>query len=374
MPATSPVNPSRHGEGEQVTRIGMAIDPERLHVMERRRRRWHTIGSSSLAAFAVLLLVANVLLVGQRGASTPIDEAALLAEFAAPTAADAVATGEFAPVDTASSASAPEAPAEAVEGGEGTDATPPSGTQSPTGADGQADPPASDAPESAPATAPATPPGSSQESAPVAPTAPTFALPGDGVYAYATEGYETVSLGGARHDYPERTFAIIEAQGGCEWTFDHRILEEKRTVNTFCHDGPQQRVLRYDGWITFFGSTAESHYTCEGARADRRDQPGARHTSECTDGSATTSDVTTYVGMQEMVIGGVKVQAMAYRIETKVTGSVTGTSSQAVWLRPSDGLPLRIERDTDTSAHEFGAQVDYVEHAVFELESLNPRS
>ncbi len=378
-----PVNPSRHSEGDNMTRIGMAIDPDRLHVMQRRRGRIRRAVEGLIAVFAVLLLAGNVVLVEQRGASTAVDEAALLAEFSSPPSSEADA-------DPASVVAAPDLGVPAVDGEAGPATAGDDGktqsaqdTDETVADDGSATPagePAAgaaaegDKPGSSPAArpSPAEAPAA-QSPAPPPPAAKVFAVPARGVYAYATEGWEKISLGGARHDYPERTFAVIEPKGGCEWTFDHRVLEEKRTVNTYCHEGPDQSVVAYDGWVTFFGSTAESHYTCTGTRADRRDQPGAKHQSQCTDGDATTSDVTTYLGLQELVIGGTSVRAMAYSTDTVIKGSITGTSHTSVWLRPEDGLPLRIERDTETSTYEFGTDVDYVEHAVFMAESLEPR-
>jgi hypothetical protein len=339
-----------------MTKIGMALDPARQVAIARRRSRRRVLAEVLVATVAIAELVGAGVVLTQRSVSTQVAVQDLLSDFRTsqlPLANSGVVPSEASRAQTPSD----EGMAPAVS-----DAAPGSSDQSPyTQPSDAADAPVAQAPTSEMAE------GTSVASAPV------FGLPSEGLYTYDTTGYERISLGGSRHDYPEQTHVLVSHTGGCEWTFDHRVLEEKRTVSTYCHDGPAQLAVAYDGWITFYGSTAESHYTCDrGIRGRLGDSPGDTHRSSCTDGDGTSSDITTFVAMQVMDVGGVRVEALHYQIDTTLSGSVVGTSKQQIWLHPDSGLPLRIERRTDTEANEFGAQVNYVEDATFKVVSLTP--
>ena len=65
-------------------------------------------------------------------------------------------------------------------------------------------------------------------------SAPAFTAPAEGVYAYATRGYERISFGGARHDYPSETFATARRRPGCQWEFEQRVAKEHVETRLFC--------------------------------------------------------------------------------------------------------------------------------------------
>ena len=199
-----------------------------------------------------------------------------------------------------------------------------------------------------------------------------FRAPADGVYSYRTRGYEEVSLGGGRHDYPERTYAAARAKGGCDWELEHRILEEHVERRLQC-SGPGQFTEKEErADITFFGQTNSVYYRCDVVIARVDDQPGTKRTGTCRadDGQAVLT--TTFIGRERLTIGGVTVDALRIVMDGVVSGRAEGTSRSDNWLHPDTGLMLKSIRKVQTRAKAFGTTVDYREDATFELEKLEP--
>lgn len=44
----------------------------------------------------------------------------------------------------------------------------------------------------------------------------------------ATSGWESIDLAGARHDYPEESFASVRLANGCRWQIEHRVIVDVR--------------------------------------------------------------------------------------------------------------------------------------------------
>lgn len=378
-----------------MTRIGMALDsrPDRTRV---RRRRFRLLLEVIIGVVALALLATNVFLVTQRDRTTEVAVDDLLAEVRDPAGGDP-GTAPATPEDDASgqaSAAAPTGDVSEPAGGDAGPSTAPSEEDAgapETAADTSAQPSADAQPDRAGATAdgedeeadPAAqepapkPDDSSQAPAASTPAAgPVFSVPAEGVYSYRTEGYESVSMGGARHDYPDRSYAIVEHGDGCEWTWDHRVIEEHRDKSTLCTEGPQISNVRFDNHVTFFGQKNESHFECsgEGTHADLRDQPGDTHHGSCTDGNSTSDETETFVGRETLVVGGVEVEALRYHDEAEISGDTTGQSVQERWVHPETGLLLKMVRSTRSTAQAFGAsEVHYEEEATFVLESLEPQ-
>lgn len=206
-------------------------------------------------------------------------------------------------------------------------------------------------------------------------SAPTFGMPAEGVYTYVTEGWETVSMAGARHDYPSETFAAVRHLGGCRWETDHRFLEEHRERKEYCSDGSALLALGFDSYITFFGQTAESHGRCDPPQVSAHlpAEPGQRYTSTCAGDGWTSDAVVTFVGRESVVIAGQPVEALHYTQKTTLQGSTRGESDMDVWYHPETGLPLEVNRRTRSFAQAFGGEVEYNEDVHFVLGSLDPQ-
>ena len=214
------------------------------------------------------------------------------------------------------------------------------------------------------------------ESAPVGSDgAPTFGTPTEGVYTYATTGWETVSMAGARHDYPAETFAAVRHLGGCRWETDHRFLEEHRERKEYCSDGSALLALGFDSYITFFGQTAESHGRCDPPQVSAHlpADPGQRYTSTCAGDGWTSDAIVTFVGREAVEVAGQSVEGLHYTQETTLHGSNRGESHMDVWYHPQTGLPLQVIRRTQSFAHAFGSEVVYNEDVHLVLTSLDPQ-
>src|SRR5205085_9800971 len=90
-----------------------------------------------------------------------------------------------------------------------------------------------------------------------------FTPPGQGVYAYATTGYETVSFGGARHDYPKESFATVRYRGGCLWEWEHKIVQEHVETTSHCSKPSVLEFLSETVQVTFFGQTQTRTSRCD---------------------------------------------------------------------------------------------------------------
>jgi hypothetical protein len=205
--------------------------------------------------------------------------------------------------------------------------------------------------------------------------APTFGMPDEGVYTYATEGWETVSMAGARHDYPSETFSAVRHIGGCRWETDHRFLEEHRERKEYCSDGSALLALGFDSYITFFGQTAESHGRCDPPQVSAHlpADPGQRYTSTCAGDGWTSQAIVTFIGRESVEVAGQAVEALHYTQETTLQGSNRGESHMDVWYHPATGLPLKVIRRTQSWAQAFGGEVEYNEDVQFTVTSLEPQ-
>jgi hypothetical protein len=201
-----------------------------------------------------------------------------------------------------------------------------------------------------------------------------FAAPADGVYPYRARGYEEVSMGGARHDYPERTFATVRRQGGCRWEVRHEVLKEHVEHNVLCSEPGRLIGLESGTEIVFFGQRNGSTFRCDPPEVLARvgDQPGAKSTTTCRSEEDQATITTTFVGRERLTVGGVAVDALHLISDGTVSGRATGTSKIDNWIHPDTGLLLKSVRKVQSRADAFGSTVDYREDASFELERLEP--
>jgi hypothetical protein len=296
------------------------------------------LGLPALAVAIVVVLVADIAVLTQRGKSTAVTFDDTVKSFRA---------GASAP--TTSSTAAPEA-------GPSTAAAP------------------ATAANAARAGSTATP----RVAAPTSPTtraaAAPFTSPSEGVYSYKTRGFEEVSLGGGRHDYPDRSFATVRRRPGCDWQFEHKVLQEHIERRTQCSAPGQFSENEESVDVTFFGQTNSAAYRCDPALVLARtgDEPGTRRTGTCRadDGQAVLT--VTFVGREAVTIAGSTVQALRVTMDGVVSGRADGTSHSDTWVHPDTGLMLRSTREVQTRAKAFGTTVDYREEARYELERLEP--
>jgi hypothetical protein len=163
---------------------------------------------------------------------------------------------------------------------------------------------------------------------------------------YATRGFEEVSiLGGARHEYPDRTGVVVR-RTGCGKRIVWRPLEDRVTAYRLC--GGRLRSIREVH--RFFGRRDERVYRCA---------PG----SSLRDGWRCAYDGTTEVARGGPVgttrIAGAK--AVHVHLDTTIGGDVEGTGTRDFWLRRPGGLPIRIAATNENTTGTPIGPVDYRE-------------
>lgn len=205
----------------------------------------------------------------------------------------------------------------------------------------------------------------------------TGAVPQPGVYTFHAAGQEVVKLGplpAETRTLPETVTAVIVDRGdGCfdltvnlfaEHTEDTRYCTADNTLSIDSHAKHQQ--------IGAVSPTATM--TCD--PATMMSPPERQHPLACTldlaGGQATISariEGTASRGpMQEYMIDGQTVDVTPLRISYDVTGDLSGTWNETLWLTDTN-LPVRIERVLDLSG-----PASFAERSEFHLASLTPKT
>jgi hypothetical protein len=217
--------------------------------------------------------------------------------------------------------------------------------------------------------APTTAPRQAQASSSAA-----FTPPDEGVYAYATTGYEKVSMGGSRHDYPSESFATVRRSAGCKWQWEHRVVEEHVETATSCGQPGLLQFLSDTEQVTFFGQTNTRTTTCDPPEVVVQvgDPIGSRRSFVCQLEGGRVDVVVTYLGREAMSVGGIPVEAFHAIIDGTQSGDVQGSSRFEVWVHPLTGLTLRQVVHVQSRSKFLGSNVDYTEDATYTLERLTP--
>jgi hypothetical protein len=145
----------------------------------------------------------------------------------------------------------------------------------------------------------------------------------------------------------------IVSTGGT--TFARRDVGTLRVDNTSTFTCAEPEVLLWEGMQVGDHRTS----TCTG-------------TSTAIDGSTTSTGPTTYLGDEEIEVGGRPVLARHLRSEKELRGAQEGTEQADWWVDPTTMLPIRNEHRVlvDTT---FGAlTITYTEVTSYELTSLTP--
>lgn len=334
-----------------------ALSPTITWTRQRRLRRHapHRAVAVLTAALAVGVLGTDVWLLSQRSRTTTVDLAEAVERFRqAPPPSSAPMRAADGP--TAGAVEAPPVAAAVVDGE--TQMAPAASST-----DGGVTPavhPAAPAPTS---TAAATARGATASSPPA-----------EGVYAYRTTGGESISVAGATHRYPERTYGTVRHLEGCRWEIRNEVIEEHVDHRLLCNEADHVAQLQQTREVEFYGRRDGFTMTCDPPLALHRlsDVPGAVVTTTCGDGSTNAALTRTYLGREPLTIGSSTVEVHHIRIVGEFRGRANGTSDDELWLLDS-GLTARWKRTVDTKADAaFGAQVRYQENADFVLESLDP--
>lgn len=215
------------------------------------------------------------------------------------------------------------------------------------------------------------------------PAEPTEMRPPQGVYLYTGEGTDQLDLPPlSQAQGPQMPASVSHRDDGC-WTF--RIDFSTNHWQTWIHcpdDGDLveeggESYQRWDLGVASFDST--STFTCSDSIAVKADQePGDSWTQTCSgtstgaEGEAISSGPVTFVGREDLAIGGETVTALHYRRERVMSGAQHGTETTEIWLAADTGLPLRNIRTMEATTSTVIGDVRYSETGRFEATSVSP--
>lgn len=200
----------------------------------------------------------------------------------------------------------------------------------------------------------------------------------EGVYVYATTGYETADAGvsKARHDYPPTTTMTVTHDGnGCGSHIRWDATADRWDDVHDCVSSASSTTTEYATYHRFFGQEERRDYRC-GPTAYLRPPPGTtRWSFDCAtaDRKARTHTEGRVVGTEPVTVGGARVEALHVRFDTTLSGSSRGSNPVDYWLALKEPYVLRktwrVDADVDTA---FGS-IRYHEEYDVRLTSRTPR-
>lgn len=212
-----------------------------------------------------------------------------------------------------------------------------------------------------------------------------FLTPATGVYTFRGSGEEKLSLLSTSQGWgPEIPATVTRDPNGC-WTFRVELSTHHWQSMHYCAKG---RALQQVGDETFqsfdfVAVTVSDHNvtTCsppiDRVRIDAK--PGDHWAGSCTGESRsrgtkfTAAGTDTFVGIEKIRVGKVKVPAYRYRVERTITGSQEGTERYDFWYSVADGMPVRTVRAVVVHSPSPIGTVTYSERGNYTLASLTPR-
>jgi hypothetical protein len=208
------------------------------------------------------------------------------------------------------------------------------------------------------------------------------AAPGDrrtpeGVYVYATTGYETADAGvpTARHDYPAQTTMTVTHSGGCGAHVRWDATADRWDDVADCVSANASRITAYTSFHKFFGQSERRDYTCSGTSYLRppSTKPGYRWSFDCVTKGAKAHTDAVLAGIERVSAGDGMVNALHVKFDTTLTGNSRGTNPTEFWIVVDQPFVVRqagrVDADVTT---EFGT-IRYHEEYDLRLTSRQPR-
>jgi hypothetical protein len=195
---------------------------------------------------------------------------------------------------------------------------------------------------------------------PAAATAANKAAPAGGVYTYRSSGSSDlkVPLFGTEHrDLPESVPAVLLRDGDC-WDLTVRFFEEHQWATRYCRgeDGavhhPSSETVN-----VHFGQKVTASSACEPDEVIvAKMSPGASWSQRCTTkndsgmgGPSSVDTEMTFVGIEEVEVGGEKVKALHIHRDVTMSGKQTGTTTRDYWFEESSALLVKFRHRMKSS-------------------------
>ncbi len=215
---------------------------------------------------------------------------------------------------------------------------------------------------------------------------PEVLRPAQGLYLYRGHGTDKIDKPPKEQAQgPDMPATVTHRPDGC-WTLRIDYSSNHWQSWGYCptEDGGLDEVdgqvwSRWD--FVAFQNESTTDYTCPSSPTiTAGQQPGDSWDQEChgsggpSNEASTTKSHFTYVGLEQLEIGGTTVEAHHYRRESTMTGGERGDESGSVWFSAETGLPLRSERSLELRTSSVIGDVLYTEANRYELTSLDPEA
>ena len=198
--------------------------------------------------------------------------------------------------------------------------------------------------------------------------------PEPGVYTYVTDGSDSVSVFGAKHEYPSRTYAVVRRTGGCNWQVEHRLVDEHVDIHHRCTDARGLWTVADGRFVEFFSKRDGMIYDCRppGLTLGAQDTVGTVHRATCRKGASVGEFVVTRRAPEALTIDGERVRTERVALRVHMQGRTEGRAAVEFWLHPETGMILMETRHVDTDAKAVFGDVHYDERVTIRLASMRP--
>ena len=199
---------------------------------------------------------------------------------------------------------------------------------------------------------------------------PVDGLPVPGVYRYRTTGGERVSFLDYRRDYSPVTTRIV-TRHGCGVRETQLFLVQ----HVEYYDRCGERLVSYGTDIAYWWTHGTQDFACDGGSFDAAGmRPGDRVEWECGDEDTGASQVTEYVGDEEIEIDGRVLAARHTRWTTVFSKATRGTAVVDDWFDPRTGLVLMERRNIGLRVGSpFVGDLSYIDVSDYVLLSTDPQ-
>jgi len=217
--------------------------------------------------------------------------------------------------------------------------------------------------------------GSGPGPAPAQATAAGAVRPAAGVYRYATEGSESVSILGAQRRYPPETTRTVRLSAGCAWTFRIILLEEHQEEHTACSGPSTLDLTGSTNAVRWFGLDTLTRLACDTPirHVDTAATPGSRMPFLCHEGGDSTfSGATTLVGQETVDVGGVARPAWRLSLTGTFEGKTRGTVTVSELIDRQTWITLFEQRTNDLKQQSLIGDIAYHQDLTLRLLGTSP--
>jgi hypothetical protein len=153
-------------------------------------------------------------------------------------------------------------------------------------------------------------------------------------------------------------------------------VKEHVDTRVFCSGTDRLLFVSQVTTETFYGQTVTEDVRCDPPQIVLRtgDAPGSAGEGVCRGADSEMRTRVTRLAPATLAVDRTPVGVEHVLIEGVLSGRARGSSRVEQWWLPSSGLLVREVRAVSTTAHQFGATIDYKERATFQLHSLAPRT